>query len=135
MTAPVIETLVYIDDDKMDQMILSRIADRDDRIENLIGFQMAEDALEFLRNQPLQQVDAILLDINMPKMNGFDFLEAATKEFGDDFAKVTIVMLTTSLLPEDKEKAFSYPSVKGFFEKPPTSDRLDELIQMVYENL
>jgi CheY-like chemotaxis protein len=134
MTENVIETLIYIDDDEIDQMILSRIASRDQRVKNLIGFQMAEDALIFLRNQPLRKVDAILLDINMPKMNGFDFLEAATQEFGDNFAKVVVVMLTTSLLPEDKKRAFSYSSVKGFFEKPPTNDHLNDLLQMIAEN-
>lgn len=134
MTEYVIETLIYIDDDEIDQMILSRIVNRDGRVKKIIGFQMASDALDFLRNQPSCNVDAVLLDINMPKMNGFDFLEAATREFGDDFAKVVVVMLTTSLLPEDKERAFSYSSVKGFIEKPPSTDDLENLLKLVSDN-
>lgn len=64
--------------------------------------------------------DVIFLDINMPKMNGFDFLEHLRKT--GDIIKTKIVMLSTSSRKEDMDKAFSYKNVLGYVEKPLTEE-------------
>ena len=72
--------------------------------------------------------DLILLDINMPIMDGWEFLNAFSQlENTDD---ISVVMLTSSINPVDLEKAKSYKAVKGFFSKPLTSDKLDEIKQI-----
>lgn len=126
-----IDTLVYIDDDELDQVLLSLLVKRKKCVKNLIQFRRATEALDFLRDPASPKIDAILLDINMPKMNGFEFLDVATKEFGNKFAQAVVVMLTTSILPEERELAMSYYVVKAFFKKPPTSEHLVELTKIV----
>ena len=113
-----IQTALLIDDDAIDRKLYKRVLDRSGVVEQLFLFEGAEDALEFYRNLDRDQVDVIFLDINMPRMNGFEFLEAALQEFGPGFAEIVVVMLTTSLDPGDHERAAQYDVVKGYINKP-----------------
>ncbi len=122
---------MLIDDNEDDQMVYRRIIKRSGLVENFHQCFMAEDALTFLRDPACPSIDAILLDINMPGMNGFQFLEAATNEFGDNFAKVAVVMLTTSLLEHDKHRASQYAIVKDYLNKPLEQKHLEKIDQML----
>jgi CheY-like chemotaxis protein len=72
----------------------------------------------------------IFLDINMPRMNGFEFLEAATERLGPEFAKIVVVMLTTSLIEKDRERAATFPVVRRFINKPLTVEHLQDVAQL-----
>ncbi len=122
---------VLVDDEKIDQMIYQRILERSGVVHKIMTFSMAEDALEFLKQPDCPEIDVIFLDINMPRMNGFEFLEAATAEFGEEFAKLVVVMLTTSLNPSDHDRAASYSVVKKFIHKPLTVDHIGEVAEIV----
>ena len=132
-TAPRIETLMIIDDNEVDQKLCRRLVDRSGLVDNVIGFLCAQDALDYLRNQTLPAADAILLDINMPKMDGFEFLEIATKELGERFARVVIMMLTTSLNPTDRERARQFSVVKDYCNKPLLLEYLTRLSKELAE--
>jgi CheY-like chemotaxis protein len=69
--------------------------------------------------------DIIFLDIRMPRMDGFGFLDSLVKSGLCDHVK--IVMLTSSVRKEERDKAFSYKWVVDYFEKPLT----EEIIQKV----
>jgi len=129
MTAP-IQTLMLIDDNEADTFLCRLMIEEARLADNLLVFNMAEDALAYLRNKP-GPIDAILLDIRMPRMSGFEFIEAALAEFGSAFAKVVIVMLTTSLDINDKMKAEQFGVVKGYFEKPLSQAQLETIAAMV----
>jgi len=131
MTNHTIRSLMVVDDDEIDQELYRRVIQRSGMVERVHSFTMVEDALEFLRNGGT--VDAVLLDVRMPMHDGFDFLEVASAEFGDLFAAAVIVMLTTSLDPRDRERALSYPVVKGFFGKPLDLNQLEQLAELVEE--
>jgi len=126
MTKP-IQTAMLIDDEEFDQRAYQRVIERSGLVETILCFDMAEDALDHLRQHPDLVVDVIFLDINMPSMNGFDFLEVASKEFPTGFAKIVVAMLTTSLNPGDEEKARSYDAVKAFINKPLTTEKVEEV--------
>lgn len=113
-------TVMVIDDDQIDQMMYARIIRRSGVVESILQFSLATDALEYLRRPDCEEIDLIVLDINMPMMNGFEFLEAATKEFGGSFTKAVVIMLTTSINPEDIARAKSFGVVKDFVSKPLT---------------
>jgi len=86
-----------------------------------------ERALDFLtRNCP----DIILLDLNMPKMNGFEFMDAKRKRSLCPDSKV--VILTSSVKEEDINKAGDYPEIAGFIEKPLTMENMKEILAKLF---
>ncbi len=129
-----IKMALLIEDDLTDQRIYRRVIERSGQVENLIAFQYADEALEYLKRADREPVDVIFLDINMPRMSGFEFLEAATKELGQKFANAVIIMLTTSLDPEDREHAEQFVVVREFINKPLTVDHVKAVADILSEN-
>jgi len=76
--------------------------------------------------------DIILLDINMPCMNGFEFLEKYKKLDEALKSKVLIVMLTTSINPEDRKRAKSYNEISEYLSKPLDIEILHEIIDKYF---
>ncbi len=126
-----IETVMIIDDDRFDQMLSKRVLERSDMVGTILQFQSPEEAVSFLAQDNRPAIDIILLDINMPRMNGFEFLEAATKACGPNFASCVVVMLTTSLDPSDLERANSFSVVKDYFSKPLEPADVQKLIDLL----
>lgn len=121
--------LVSIDDSEFDQLANARIVERSGLVDEFRTFLDAQDALDFLRSHQGRPVDAILLDINMPGMSGFEFLDAATKELGGNFRGIVVLMLTTSLSAYDMERARSYSAVRDYFNKPLSQQLLEQIVQ------
>lgn len=126
-----IPVAMIIDDETFDQKMYQRLIDRSGLVEKTLSFTAADHAFAYLKANPEEQIDLILLDINMPRMNGFEFLDAATRDLGPNFAKVCIVMLTTSLDPNDRDRAMQYDFVRDFLRKPLTLDDLTRLAELI----
>lgn len=93
-----------------------------------------KEALEFLDDKDSQNLDGfppetILLDVNMPILNGFEFLEQFSVH--PMAKKASVIMLTSSTLEADKEKASKYPFVKGYIAKPILKDKVLEILRIV----
>ncbi|MEM8772699.1 MAG: response regulator [Pseudomonadota bacterium] len=129
-----INRVMIIDDDEVDQMVYQRIIKRSDMVEEFVAFTYAEEALEYLKSNPKTNVDVIFLDINMPRMNGFEFLERAVEDLGDQFTSAVVIMLTTSLDPRDVERARQFEVVKKYLDKPLQIEDLREVAALLRES-
>lgn len=132
-TTPRIKMAMIIDDEQADQMLYKLIIKRSGLIENTLAFQMAEDALDDLKSEDKDPIDVIFLDINMPRMNGFEFLERATAELDIAFAKCVVIMLTTSLDPMDEARARKFDVVKDYLNKPLNVDDISKVAALVQD--
>ena len=126
-----IQTLLIIDDDEVDQMMYARIIKRTGLVENTIQYHAADEALEFINSGDCPAIDVIILDINMPRMDGFEFLAALDGHTSSTLIQAIIVMLTTSLDPDDEAKARRSPLVKEFFYKPLIEQHLQSVAQLI----
>lgn len=115
--------ILLIDDDETTNFI-SKLVLKSAGIEDVSEAINVMDALSYLeRDCP----DIIFLDINMPIMDGWAFLEEQkTKKL---CGRTKVAMLTSSARPEDKQKAQGYASVIAYLEKPLTEDKIRKLEQ------
>ncbi len=113
-----IARLAIIDDAEFDQLLYQRIIDRSGLVGETLCFYSAEEALNYFEKPNAAPVDVILLDVNMPGMSGFDFLDHATNKSERDYTAIVVVMLTTSLNPNDVARANSFSLVKKYINKP-----------------
>jgi CheY-like chemotaxis protein len=117
---------MLIDDNADDNFYHERVIRKNQAAEKVISEQSAEAALEYLRNEGNNKPDIIFLDINMPRMNGWEFLHEYSKLAKHLQGSAIIIMLTTSENPDDRLKARDI--VFDFKTKPLTKEMLEEVI-------
>ena len=120
---------MLVDDDKNTNLYNEIMLKNTEVIENIIVFQNGEDALEYLKigSEP---VNAILLDVNMPKMDGWQFLQQYENLDNSKRATDFVAMLTSSVNSDDRQKAKGYQSVKKFINKPLNERAIQDVLAM-----
>jgi len=119
-------SILVVDDDENDQFICEYTIRKFDPDIRILKALDGAEALDILRTET---PDAIILDINMPVMNGFEFLDRYAAEF-EEHAPV-VAMLTSSHLGKDRERAMQYAFVKSYFEKPLTAQHLTVMAELL----
>lgn len=121
---------MLIDDDLPTNYLSKILLQKIDCCDKISMFTMATDAIvsleeKFKANQTLP--DAILLDLNMPRMNGWEFIQELTQlPVKPSLPKIYII--TTSMNPEDEATAKNIPTVAGFYQKPLDEKILDNIL-------
>jgi CheY-like chemotaxis protein len=108
-------SILLVEDDQIDAMTVTRALKDIKAAHPLIHKINGLEALKFLKEKPLQLPGIILLDLNMPKMNGIEFLEAVKSD--QELKHIPVVILTTSNEQRDKVHSFNL-GVAGYMLKP-----------------
>ncbi len=107
--------ILLVEDDRLDAMIVKR-ALSDIKVTNeLVHVANGEEAIEYLRNEGNKKPCIILLDLNMPKTNGVEFLRIVKAD--EELKRIPIVVLTASTEEQDVIETFNL-SVAGYIVKP-----------------
>ncbi|MFN0048158.1 MAG: response regulator [Cytophagales bacterium] len=121
-----------IDDDRTTNFVHRTLISKFHPELAITDFMEAYDFLEFLAeniNRSENLPNYILLDINMPQMNGWEFLEEYKKTIFPFMRKCKVVMVTSSDNGIDLEKSKDYGFVKGYYVKPLSSEMLAEIFE------
>ncbi|GAB3290411.1 response regulator [Hymenobacter tenuis] len=111
--------IVLIDDDSTSIFLMRMLLQLEELADSVTSFQSGQEALEYLRQSPPEQrPEIILLDLNMPVMSGWDFLEAVSAEASDLLSGCRIYILTSSLAQTDSLRAADNPLVTRLIHKP-----------------
>jgi len=118
--------VVIVDDDKIIMLVHTKMILKSTFHSDPLSFLNAKDALDhILNNNSAGKTYCIFLDINMPLMNGWEFLDALNQH--KIAATILVFMITSSVDKVDKEKAKTYPLVIDLLEKPISLKILEDL--------
>lgn len=124
--------VMLIDDNEIDNLINQKMIEASNLAEHVFTHTGARGAIEFLKN--IQQLsgsflpEIIFLDIDMPLMDGFQFLEEFEKLSDNVKNNCGVVMLTSSINPQDLNKAKKSAYVKKYINKPLSAEVLESLV-------
>jgi len=131
-----INYILLIDDDKVTNYYNQRIINKCATVMDSIAVSSGENALKYLKEAEEGKTvkpNLIFLDINMPAMNGWEFVEEYNK-LNKDFTKdIKLVMLTTSNNPEDYQRSLKIDTINDFINKPLSVDLLMDIVKSHYK--
>lgn len=122
------QTVFLVDDNEVDLFVQKRFIEMKKFAGNIVTFSSPSRALEALTSNPAHIPGILFLDLNMPMLSGFEFLERVRESSEDLFNRLRVVVLTSSNSQLDRERAFSFSNVIRFIPKPLTAQGLDELL-------
>lgn len=126
--------ILLVDDNEADNYLHKLIITEVGIAESVVDMLDGEAALEYLKSNPEDQApDLIFLDINMPRMNGWEFLDAYKQLPLVKKNAIVIIMLTTSVFGKDRERAEQMSQFAGFLNKPLTEESLLKVIHKHFE--
>ncbi|OAV44604.1 response regulator [Lewinella sp. 4G2] len=125
-------SILLIDDNQATNFLHARVLRKSGRVGHVHVCTGGEDAISYLTSPGVSadypKPDLIFLDINMPGMSGWEFLEAYRQLPEQQRGGIVIVMLTTSLNPDDQRRAESIEEINGFQQKPLTVAELNRIL-------
>ncbi len=115
------KSVMLVDDNEIDNIINEKIIEANSFADQVMVFQTGQDALDYLKQNESngsELPEIVFLDINMPIMDGFQFLEDFEKFSETVLDKCKIIMLSSSISPKDIDRAASSKYVKKYLNKP-----------------
>nr|WP_315145635.1 response regulator [uncultured Flavobacterium sp.] len=130
-----LETILFIDDDLITLMLCKMVISKASFSKEIATAKNGEEALKYFdtlkTTNSINKPQLIFLDLNMPVMNGWEFLDSFNTEEYAAFQKTKIVILSSTIDPADLERSKKYPMVIDFLSKPITKEMLDYLKEKI----
>ena len=133
-----INKILCADDDTITLMLLKKVIEKVNFAKEIITAMNGQEALDYFNSFPKNHLDKnndnveyptlVLLDLNMPVMNGWEFLDLySDNNFQDSFPLTKFIILSSTIDPQDIKKSKSYPFVIDFISKPITKEILENI--------
>lgn len=124
------DTVLVVDDDDCFQFLCEVVLRKVNQSVKILRAFDGQEALDTLAEQN-ELPDLVLLDINMPRMDGHEFLEKYGEQSPGELP--VVAMLTSSELPQDRRSALQYDFVKEYLIKPPSREDVKRLSRLIEE--
>jgi CheY-like chemotaxis protein len=131
----ILKCIMLVDDNRNDNFFHEREIKKNNKSTIVISKSSGMDALDYLKSTKDNKEmvpDLILLDINMPGMNGWEFLKEYNRLEKDLQSRVIVIMLTTSDNPDDEAKAKEFNFVSEYITKPLTKETMEDIISKYF---
>ena len=134
-----LDLILCVDDDPITLMLCKKVIRKSSFANEIITANNGEEAIQFFdkikqnisKNETPNLPQLILLDLNMPIMGGWEFLDCFSTETYAEFNSVKVVILSSTIDPEDLNNAKKYPVVIDFLPKPVTTSMLEYLANKI----
>ena len=138
-----INCILLIDDDEPTNFLSQMIIEEADCAADIQIAYSGDQAIDYLTSQRIStsgqntypRPDLIFLDINMPAMNGWEFLQKYNSLEKEHKGNIVIIMLTTSINPDDKLRSKDFPDISGFENKPLTPELIERVMNTYFIDL
>ncbi len=130
-----LEKILCVDDDPITLMVCRKVVEKVEFAKEIITVNNGEEAIQYFdtlfeerkNNNTIVYPKLVLLDLNMPVMDGWEFLESyISKEYQNVFNSTRFIVLSSSIDPYDIDRSKTYPVI-GFLSKPVTKEMLENL--------
>ncbi|CAM4308415.1 response regulator [Zobellia nedashkovskayae] len=124
-----LKSVLLLDDNLATNFFHKKIIEKSNSAELVLEFRSGINALNYLSQKGIEQPELIMVDINMPIMDAWEFLAKLNDIKTDSKIKTKVILLSTSLSPADKEKADKLPLIKEVLLKPLTKESIHRVIE------
>lgn len=128
-----VNSILIIDDDPLFLLLVKKTIMKYEFAKTILAFSNGLEAFDALKqkiNEPAALPDIILLDINMPIMDGWEFLDQFLPFLEKTAKKISIYIATSSIAEDDKKKAKTYPTIIDYLLKPIDQPILAKIIEV-----
>ncbi len=130
-----LSSILLVDDDRFTNLVHTKVIERTDLGVSVRAINNVTDAIAYLKEEKDAglQPGIIFLDINMPGLTGWDFMDLYNQLDEQYKANVIVVMLTTSLNPDDYQRAQLDGHIVDFLHKPLRPDMLYNVVERYFK--
>lgn len=126
--------ILLVDDDRIYQFAARKTIEATGYADSILTYSNGEEAINYLKQSLKNNItlpDVIFLDVNMPIMNGWEFLDEYTRLKSDVSKPVLIYVVSSSVDEFDVNKSRQYDSVKGYIVKPVLREKFKQILASI----